>query len=791
MRKLRILATTMVGLWCCLVVSAYDFRANGIYFNKIDEFSVEVTFGSYDEDEGYSSSTGDVVVPPSVTYNGKTYTVTAIGDHAFEDGWEIKSITLPNTITRIGDYAFCNVYYITEITIPAGVTSIGKMAFLNCSGLTSFTIKATTSPTLGNSAFQYIPKSCVLNYPKGCYDSYASWSAYFKMSITDFSAEGIYYNVLSNSAQTVEVTFRGEKYNSFADEYTGDVVIPETVTCDGKTYTVTAIGLSAFSGCENVTSVQLPSTITVLEEYAFNYCTKLSSINLPEGLTTIGPRALRICHALTSIEIPESVTKIDEHAFYECLNLRSIAFKGAVQSIAANAFSECNSLVEAHVDDIADWCQMGFEGVKANPLAVNLTYRAEYGNVIGNRGALYVNGEKVTELVIPDNVVAINDYAFYACEEIASVNFGTGVKTIGKEAFACAYGLTNLIIPSNVVLIEDDAFSACQEVQQITIEDSEEALTLGCIPNDNPNYEPYGLFSTCRLSKPLYIGRNIKYSYDANVGPFELANGYYEQMGTVTFGELVTEIPPYLLNRYTYITDVYFKFKSNPKIGESAFAPEQVIHLALNDAENVDFNAENENTFASAEYYRELGEGKFGTIMLPFAPKSDNYVFFKLTATNGDMLTFDEELEPKANTPYLYRVRENAENGAIISEGSITVKADIVNTNLNDWQMVGSFINQTITTENADAYYYAYTSADNMLHRVTKKLNVKPYRAYFTANGGQPAQLAIRTRGGDITIIDAAEVEDLAPVVYYDLSGRRIDNPTKGVYIVNGKKVIL
>jgi hypothetical protein len=262
-------------------------------------------------------------------------------------------------------------------------------------------------------------------------------------------------------------------------------------------------------------------------------------------------------------------------------------------------------------------------------------------------------------------------------------------------------------------------------------------------------------------------------------------------MGTVTFGELVTEIPPYLLNRYTYITDVYFKFKSNPKIGESAFAPEQVIHLALNDAENVDFNAENENTFASAEYYRELGEGKFGTIMLPFAPKSDNYVFFKLTATNGDMLTFDEELEPKANTPYLYRVRENAENGAITSEGSITVKADIVNTNLNDWQMVGSFINQTITAENADAYYYAYTSADNMLHRVTKKLNVKPYRAYFTANGGQPAQLAIRTRGGDITIIDAAEVEDLAPVVYYDLSGRRIDNPTKGVYIVNGKKVIL
>jgi hypothetical protein len=70
-------------------------------------------------------------------------------------------------------------------------------------------------------------------------------------------------------------------------------------------------------------------------------------------------------------------------------------------------------------------------------------------------------------------------------------------------------------------------------------------------------------------------------------------------------------------------------------------------------------------------------------------------------------------------------------------------------------------------------------------------LNVKPYRAYFVTDTANPTQLAVRTRNGETTLIDTAEVEDFSTGKYYDLSGRRVENPTKGLYIVNGKKVIL
>lgn len=680
-------------------------------------------------------------------------------------------------------------------TIELGetVTSINDYLFYGCTNVSSFKVNSTTPPSIGIQSFMNVPR-CELQYPEGCYESYANsnWRTNFTIPLKDFNVDGIFYNVLSLSDCTVEVTFQGNAYNSYADEYSGDVVIPETVTYGGKTFTVTAIGLSAFSGCQNLTSVTLPSTITKIDEYGFNYCTSLKSVNLPEGLMTIGPRAFRICHSLTSMEIPATVTTIGESAFYECKALQSVAFKGSVESIGSGAFNLCPALTKVSVDNISDWCGMGFNDLTASPLAVNLVRDANNGVITGNTGSLYVNGEKLTELVVPDDVEIINDYAFYAFDELASIDFGKGLKSIGNSAFAWCHNLTSLTIPGNVTSIEREAFWGCQEVSQITIEDSEETLSLGCIGNNTTEGNTSGLFSTCRLSQPLYIGRNLSYAYDFNVSPFSLINGYYEKMGTVTFGELVTEIPPYLLyNSGAYVSDVYFQFRSNPIIGTNAFAPNQEIHLALDDAESTDFNAANENTFASAEYNRSLEKGKFGTIMLPFAPKNDKYVFFKLTKVEGNVLTFDEESEPKANTPYLYRLRDDAENGAITAEGSVTIVADIANPDVvSNWQMVGSFINQIIETENLDTYYYGYAASDNKLHRVTKKMTVKPYRAYFTTNGNQPAQLAVRTRDGETTLVDAAEVEDLTPETYYDLSGRRVENPIKGVYIVNGKKVI-
>ena len=333
--------------------------------------------------------------------------------------------------------------YITSVVIGETVTSIADYLFYGCNEITTITAKPTTPPTVASSySFAFNKTNCTLNVPKGCYMSYksASYFSEFKIPLTDFSVDGFYYNVLSEEDMTVEVTFQGEKYNSYADEYTGDIVIPQTVTYADKTFTVTAIGEYAFCGCENITSIQLPSTIKEIKEYGVNYCTKLTSINLPEGLTTIGPRAFRICTSLTSLEIPSSVTSIGEDAFYDDGNLVSITFKGAINSIGNGAFSSCEKLTEIHVEDIADWCQMGFASESSHPLTANLLYD-NYGSITGSKGALYINGEKITHLVIPDNVEKINDYVFYVCEDFTSVDLGKGVKSIGNYAFAYCTGL--------------------------------------------------------------------------------------------------------------------------------------------------------------------------------------------------------------------------------------------------------------------------------------------------------------------------------------------------------------
>ena len=193
-------------------------------------------------------------------------------------------------------------------------------------------------------------------------------------------------------------------------------------------------------------------------------------------------------------------------------------------------------------------------------------------------------------------------------------------------------------------------------------------------------------------------------------------------------------------------------------------------------------------TAAKASYTRELASGKYGTIVLPFAPNVEEYVFYALTEAGDNSLTFDEVAQPEANTPYLYTLRDG-EAGTAITASNVQIETASAVLEAADWSMVGSYSDENIDCASAtDTYYYAYNSANHELNRVTKTLTVKPYRAYLTSSSAV-SKVKVRTRGGE-TVIDAAEIDNDAPV-YYDLSGRRVAQPTKGVYIVNGKKIVL
>ena len=130
-----------------MMANAYDVYIGGIYYN-LSGSTATVTY----ENTSYNSYSGSVSIPQTITYSGKTYSVTGIGSRAFYDCSGLTSITIPNSLTSIGEYAFYKCSSLTSITIPNSVTSIGKRAFQNCSGLTSVTIPNSVT-SIGEHAF--------------------------------------------------------------------------------------------------------------------------------------------------------------------------------------------------------------------------------------------------------------------------------------------------------------------------------------------------------------------------------------------------------------------------------------------------------------------------------------------------------------------------------------------------------------------------------------------------------------------------------------------------------------
>ena len=311
----------------------------------------------------------------------------------------------------------------------------------------------------------------------------------------DFEVDGIYYNITNATNKTVAVTYSGSSYSSVDNEYIGSVVIPESVSYNGKVYSVTSIEERAFFRCSGLTSVTIPNSVTSIGNDAFWYCSGLTSITIPNSVTSIGSGAFESCSGLkevhitdlvawcnidfgnyyanpmyysdnlylnggivTNLVIPDGVTEIKDYAFRGCPSLTSITIPNSVKSIGESAFYNCDGLKEVHITDLVAWCSIDFEGSSANPL-----YYAQN---------LYLNNELITELVIPNGVTSIGNHAFYRCKGLTSITIPNSVTSIGSGAFEHCTGLTSITIPNSVTSIGEHAFSSCSGLTNVTIGNS-------------------------------------------------------------------------------------------------------------------------------------------------------------------------------------------------------------------------------------------------------------------------------------------------------------------------------
>lgn len=244
----------------------------------------------------------------------------------------------------------------------------------------------------------------------------------------------------------------------------GDIVIPDTI----NGLPVKVIGSDAFQNA-TITGVVIPDSVTSIGSNAFRSCSSLTSVTIGNGVTSIGSYAFTECSNLESITIPNSVTSIGSSAFSWCSRLTSVTIDNGVTSIGSGAFESCDSLLSVNITNLSSWCKIGFLDHCSNPL-----YRG---------GNLYLNNELVTELVIPDDVTSIKNYAFYNCKSITSLTVPDSVEVIDYSAFSGCTNLVNAIIGNSVRSIADSAFYGCSKLASVSLPESVTSIGTQCFKN--------------------------------------------------------------------------------------------------------------------------------------------------------------------------------------------------------------------------------------------------------------------------------------------------------------------
>ena len=281
--------------------------------------------------------------------------------------------------------------------------------------------------------------------------------------------DGIMYNINAKTGLTEVVA-------NPSHQYKGDIVIPEAITYEGKEYTVTAIGESAFSQrnitsitfpnsitsvgraafycCSLLDSVVLPEKVTVIGDMLFANCTSLRRVVIPEGLTLIDNSAFNSCYSLDSLIIPNSVTRIEDWAFALCKGLTYVEMSRGLTYVGRGAFGDCSALNTVIIPDLSSWSMINFGDYNSNPLTTTKT--------------LKINNEEIRDLVIPDDVTYIGDYAFRGCTNITSVTMGENVTKIGTSAFSGCKNCASFTIGENVTNIGSWAFQGCSALTSLT-----------------------------------------------------------------------------------------------------------------------------------------------------------------------------------------------------------------------------------------------------------------------------------------------------------------------------------
>ena len=364
----------------------------------------------------------------------------------------------------------------------------------------------------------------------------------------DFAIDGICYRVSSEKDHECAVTGYKEITNN-------NLIIPASITWNNIKYSVVSIGGEAFEGCSGLTSITIPSSINRIGYGAFDKCENLNTAIIEQGGTDIilekrsfysikkliANRNIKTLRSysnnyrkdspfgekLNTIEFGERFTRIDDYLFYGCSGLESVNIPSSVITIKENAFDNCENLNTAIIEQggtditLEDRCFYSIKKLIANR---NIKTLRPYSN---NNTKDSPFGEKLNIIEFGDRFTRIDDYLFYRCSGLTSINIPENVTSIGRGAFLGCSGLTSINIPKNVTSIREYTFSDCSSLTSIDIPEGvtaiESSAFCGCnslnsisLPNslktigDMEDRFQEGVFFGCSSLQTITIRKRIR-----------------------------------------------------------------------------------------------------------------------------------------------------------------------------------------------------------------------------------------------------------------------------------------